>query len=319
MAIRIPGIVAALDEINRMIQADIEGRMASGEKRLSNFETRQIFTAITTQRKRVERLAKKRGGVPGDLPAPSFRAYRWLKFLSSKKNLAIHLAAHARFLEIALELQGQNSIFRKNPEIRLTFVNSSYLFKGKKDGGRLDIEIHEGFILSDDEVKRALIRAASGSHERSLAQMVRGYAKGKQFKSLSAEVQQAEKPNRLSAIGKAVDLVKVFHKVNREYFSGEMNQPRLVWSARRSTRRMGSYDPESDTVTVNRRLDSKAIPPAAVEYIMFHELLHRKLGIRQSGSRRYAHTAAFKKAEVRFREKEKADRIIRELSSRRKS
>lgn len=314
MGIRIPGIVAAADEIDVMIYTLIEKNLETGESRLSDHEIDQIFSAITKQRKRVERLAKKQGGVPGDLPSPSYRAYRWLKFLSMKKNLVPHLAAHARFLEIAHAFSGHNIFSYKKHPVRISLINSSYLFKGKLKGNQLFIEIHEGFILAGDSVKQALIQAASGSRDRNLAGTIRKYASGKQFKSLSAELQRAEKPNRISAAGQAVNLVLVFKKVNLDYFGGKMDQPRLVWSVRRAARRMGSYDPESDTVTINRRLDRAAIPSIAVEFIMFHELLHRKLGIRQCGSRRYAHTTLFKKEEARFREKEKADKIIRKLS-----
>ncbi len=315
MVLSIPGIVAAADEINGMIQTLIEKNIVAGKSPLVELEINHIFSTIAEQSKRVERLAKKRGGAPADLPAPSYRAYRWLKYLSIKNNLAPHLAAHTRFLEFSREFSGRTNLFHKNHPVRLSLVNSNYLFKGKKKGSRQFIEIHEGFILAEDGVKQALVRAASGSRDSELAGIIRRYARGNAFKTLAAELQRAEKPNRISAVGEVVDLVQVFKKVNRDYFSEKMDQPRLVWSTRRAARRMGSYDPESDTVTINRRLDNLGIPPIAVEYIMFHELLHRKLGIRQSGSRRYAHTAAFKKAEAQFHGKEKADHIIRKLGS----
>ena len=87
------------------------------------------------------------------------------------------------------------------------------------------------------------------------------------------------------------DLAASFDRVNAEYFKGTMSRPHLVWSRTFAARKFGHYDHAHDTVMVNAVLDRKTVPEFAVDLIVYHELLHKQLGITWKNNRIAAHTA----------------------------
>jgi hypothetical protein len=105
-----------------------------------------------------------------------------------------------------------------------------------------------------------------------------------------------------------------FHRVNVTYFHNGMEKPVLTWSTRKAKRTLGKYDPQRDAVIISRTLDSPAIPEEFLDFIMYHELLHKKHGILNTGSRRRVHTRAFKKDERKFENYEKMKAFLRTVS-----
>ena len=98
-----------------------------------------------------------------------------------------------------------------------------------------------------------------------------------------------------------IDLDAVFARVNRDHFGSSMPRPRrLIWSNRITTRIMGYYQARSDTVMLSRTLDDANVPERAVDLVMYHELLHKQLGVRMGNGRRQIHFAEFRQAERRF-------------------
>ena len=55
-----------------------------------------------------------------------------------------------------------------------------------------------------------------------------------------------------------------------------------------------------DTVMVSSSLDSADAPEFVVDFILYHELLHKKLGVSWRNGRAMAHTTAFRQAERLF-------------------
>ena len=103
-----------------------------------------------------------------------------------------------------------------------------------------------------------------------------------------------------SARGRVYDLDKMFARLNRNYFDGELEKPTLTWSQRRTRRILGHHDFAHDTIVISKTLDASDMPDWFVEYILFHELLHIKHPARIINGRRYYHTNAFRTNEQRF-------------------
>jgi len=118
-----------------------------------------------------------------------------------------------------------------------------------------------------------------------------------------------------SAHGKVYDLEKIFARLNRRYFDGEMEKPVLTWSQRRARSILGHHDAAHDTITISKTLDSREVPEWFVEYILFHEMLHIKHPARIINGRRYYHTSAFRSEEKSYPRYEQAqewlDRVVR--------
>ncbi len=102
------------------------------------------------------------------------------------------------------------------------------------------------------------------------------------------------------AKGTAYDLGVLFEELNFRYFHGLMAQPELGWSLRPSKSTLGHYDPSHHVIVLSRLLDSERAPKLAVEFVLFHEMLHLRFPTEHRGNRRCVHTPAFKEAEKRF-------------------
>jgi hypothetical protein len=117
-----------------------------------------------------------------------------------------------------------------------------------------------------------------------------------------------------SAQGQAYDLDRMFVKLNRRYFEGELEKPRITWSQRRTRRILGHHDRVHETITISKSLDSAEVPEWFVEYILYHEMLHIKHPAKIMNGRRYYHTSAFRSDERRFPHYDSAQRWLERVS-----
>ncbi|MBN2454278.1 M48 family metallopeptidase [Candidatus Woesearchaeota archaeon] len=100
-----------------------------------------------------------------------------------------------------------------------------------------------------------------------------------------------------------------FSRVNEKYFESLIEAPNLVWG-RPSRRKLASYDYHTDTVTVSTLF--KKAPLHIVDYLVYHELLHKKLKFKNSKGRSIHHSRQFRKMERAF---ENSAGIEKEISS----
>ena len=115
------------------------------------------------------------------------------------------------------------------------------------------------------------------------------------------------------ARGRAHDLDAMFDSLNGRYFGESLRKPALGWSERPSRKRLGDYDPAHDMIVVSSVLDRNATPAVALEYVLYHEMLHLKHPPRLGPTGRRVHTPEFLAEERRFAGYEDARRILRAL------
>lgn len=116
-----------------------------------------------------------------------------------------------------------------------------------------------------------------------------------------------------SANGHAYDLNAIFDALNTRFFHGLMARPEMTWSAHHARNSLGHYDPAHNTIVISRVFDSPRVPPYAVEYLVYHEMLHLRHPVKLRGSRRCIHSAEFVAEEKLFPELEKAKRFLKRL------
>ena len=100
--------------------------------------------------------------------------------------------------------------------------------------------------------------------------------------------------------GHVYDLDKIFEELNQRFFYGLMARPQMTWSVSASRTSLGHFDPAHNTIVVSRIFDSSAVPRYALEYLVYHEMLHLKFPVKLKGSRRCVHSSAFQTEEKRF-------------------
>lgn len=113
--------------------------------------------------------------------------------------------------------------------------------------------------------------------------------------------------------GAAYDAVQIFESLNLKYFHGLMARPEIGWSIRPSRTTLGHYDPSHHVIVLSSVLDSIEAPRIAVEFVMFHEMLHLHFPTEHRGARRCVHTPEFKQAERAFDGYEEAKRQLKKF------
>src|SRR5437764_4788971 len=100
--------------------------------------------------------------------------------------------------------------------------------------------------------------------------------------------------------GEHHNLEQIFERLNARYFDGLMGQPQLGWSRQASRRMLGHFDPSHNAIIISRIFDRAEVPAIALEYVMFHEMLHLRHPVEHNGARRCVHTREFREAEKKF-------------------
>lgn len=114
--------------------------------------------------------------------------------------------------------------------------------------------------------------------------------------------------------GRHFNLEKMFEALNQKYFSGSLQRPHIGWSTRGWRRQFGCYDPGPNQILLNRRMDHPAVPQVAVEYVLYHEMLHVKHPTRRSGCSLLSHSPEFRAEEKLFHDFARARRILDHLA-----
>ena len=110
--------------------------------------------------------------------------------------------------------------------------------------------------------------------------------------------------------GEIFDLQEIRSKVNEAYFNGKVDA-QITWGRRSTKRRrgiqFGSYEEDRHLIRIHPALDEGFVPLYFIEYVVYHEMLHAHLGIRDSFSGGIAaHTREFRILEKQYKNYEQA-------------
>lgn len=115
------------------------------------------------------------------------------------------------------------------------------------------------------------------------------------------------------ARGERYDLDEIFDDLNRRFFFGLLARPQMTWSRDHARNALGHYDPAHNAIVVSRIFDQRHVPLYAVEYLVYHEMLHLKYPVKLRGSRRCVHPAEFQAEERLFTHLEEAKQFLKKL------
>jgi predicted metal-dependent hydrolase len=142
----------------------------------------------------------------------------------------------------------------------------------------------------------------------------------KRFASSAAVTRQTElirsargSKRYLGPEGRYYHLEEVFDALNAKFFGGLLGRPDLTWSEHDARRALGHYDAAHNTIVVSRVFDRPSSPRYAIEYLLYHEMLHLKHPVRRNGLRRCVHSREFKADEAQFPELKEALAFIKRL------
>jgi hypothetical protein len=111
--------------------------------------------------------------------------------------------------------------------------------------------------------------------------------------------------------GQCRNLEAIFERLNGQFFDGLLGQPQLGWSRQASRGLLGHFDPSHNAIIISRIFDQEKVPELALEYVLFHEMLHLRFPVDHNGVRRRVHTREFRQAEQRFPRLQEAKELLK--------
>jgi hypothetical protein len=184
---------------------------------------------------------------------------------------------------------------KKPVELTLT-ANSTRMLSFRPKGACIALRLSRVFLCAPAE---ALREAASFILKKGGPTPVLN-----RFLRSAAPAHGRERKTRTRVKGRHHDLGASFERVNSEYFDGRV-EASITWSRRQPgrvrRRTLGSFCPLSRTVRINPVLDNPGVPALFVDFIVYHEMLHAAVGIREKGGRRVVHSREFREREKAFK------------------
>jgi len=178
--------------------------------------------------------------------------------------------------------------------------NRSVLLSFRRSGGVIHLRLHRMFLHAPLPVAHALARSLRRTN-RVADLEVRRFMNGNLHR-----VRKVRRPlPSVITAGRAHDLANVYRRLNERFFAGKLQVP-LSWGrgggrARRGGLTFGSYDPVLGLIRIHPVLDRPEVPLYFLESVVYHEMLHHKLGgVPDRAGRTVYHTRAFRQAEARY-------------------
>lgn len=109
------------------------------------------------------------------------------------------------------------------------------------------------------------------------------------------------------------NLDEIFERLNVQFFDGLLGRPQLGWSRQAARGLLGHFDPSHNAIIISRIFDRPDTPPLALEYVVFHEMLHLRYPVDHNRARRRVHTREFRQAEKQFPFLKEAKEMLKRL------
>ncbi len=206
------------------------------------------------------------------------------------------------------------------PEIAIEFCRfanpDSFI---RLNNGKLKVRISDLLESAPAPVMEALAYILLGKLYRKTiprvyAHRYRLYLNRKDVRRQAQLVRQLRGRKFISGpIGEHRNLEDIFESLNARFFGGMMGRPQLGWSRNASRHHLGHFDPSHNAIVISRIFDHPRTPLLALEYVMFHEMLHLRFPVDHSKARRCVHTREFKEAEKEFPDFQLAKELLKKL------
>jgi hypothetical protein len=296
--IRFPGLSRFVDRITARLAADP-----------SPPEVAEIARALDQTHRRIESTIQRQNVSPDQLTAATRDLRGWLAWAAVPANLALYAAAVGA-ARAALIAAAPPSAKPTRYVIELRPTRHLYRLRTRAGVGKLLLPTP---MVRFDSPGFADVARLILTHDRDVKRRIVDRLRDRPCADLLTELEILGGVVD-STRGGTHDLAASFDRVNAAHFDGRMPRPRLSWSRSFTRRKFGHYDHLRDWVMVSSTLDQPHVPQFVVDYLMFHELLHKKHGIRWVNGRGLAHTRAFYADERRFPQYDEADEWLKRLA-----
>jgi len=300
----VPGVV-------RMARELLDGISVGLDRESAEAVTAEFAAPVRETVRRIESACRRRGCEPVHLPTPSRRSYALLAFLNADGLLA-------RYVESTAAAKRQIVHLAKSPEpppcrVRLDDLIGIYRYRFRP--GEWSFRLNPGFLAADREIMALVVGDALFARRPDRRRRLHEFTHDERFLSIVQDIEDMA-VGLPRTEGSAYDLEEVCEAVRHGYFDRPAPRPAfLTWSERRTYITFGHYNSLRDRITISRSLDDRRVPRYVIEYIMYHELLHKLHGIGWATVRRAMHTRAFRGDERMYPQIEAARVFLRKWSA----
>jgi len=178
------------------------------------------------------------------------------------------------------------------------------VFHLSKDWKKISKEIQIGLI--QELLTKILKEANASERKRTRSQLTKKTMNMELYNMFLKNVHIAIPKTKTDSI-----LEASFNRNNETFFSGMLDIPNLQWG-NDSTSKLGSYEYGSDAITISTIF--RHADPMLLDYVMYHEMLHKKFKFNSKNGRVLHHGSEFKKMEAKFPNHEMMEKEISKLA-----
>ncbi|MBD3208795.1 hypothetical protein GF367_00040 [Candidatus Woesearchaeota archaeon] len=114
-------------------------------------------------------------------------------------------------------------------------------------------------------------------------------------------------------------LLQRFQLINEQYFNGMLSEPNLRWG-KQAYRKLGHYEYAADTIVISsifRQAPTDEKTEEMLDFVLYHEMLHKKHQYNHRVQGAHHHTKAFKEDEKKWHDQQAEKKLSWFLSKKR--
>lgn len=304
----------------RTILAEMSS-LAATCSNLNSCQHESISSKIHKTVSAIETICTQTNVTPANLTSSSRQVYTWMKFLTYPGKVDLHHNATYR-----IQQMGQNVLASHREswgvshcpswhKIVTEVTNIAGLYRVKYTRDTVILTVSEGFINASDDVIMALVENSLIKRDKKTTKIICDFAYSEEYRQILQELDTIIEVIAENPRGKHYDLDYLFTKINREYFAANLVKPRLMWSPIATYRKLGHYEPARDRIVMSLALDDACVPAYVVEFVLYHELLHKLHGTKLVNGRRMIHTPEFRRDEQKFKQYREAELWLQKVAA----
>ena len=298
--LRFPGMQRYLDQSSAALADTDPAKLATIGERIANYS------------KGIEKTLHRDGIAAHQLSSQARAARAWFAWLSEPDRQQRYQHAATRLQTRLSNLAQDADLGRHSFSVRFRPVSG--LYRLSQRGQAYELRLPTAMLtLPDDCLDQLASHSLSLSQEK---QMLITSMEAPAYQSALSELKRLSGEQRNHGRGHVHDLDSALQRVQQRYFEADMALPGISWSGRRSYRKLGHFDSIADAIVISSALDTPEVPQAALDFVVFHELLHKQHGAQWSeGGRARSHTTAFRRDESRYPDKDNIEKLLARLGA----
>ena len=219
-----------------------------------------------------------------NISAGNYSALRSLQWFRQEKNFMPFIIS----CKLLKDFEKRGKLFR--------WSNRKYLWRTRHQSNKIITEINHAFgNLPSTLLLNILDKIGDKS---KLNPYLVQYYEDPRHRAFQNYIQNNQ--TKKNSLGIFQDIVPIADAVQNTYFKEYQEKIKVEWLNHYATRKLAHYNFKEDTIGLSLIFDLPKIDKNILKFIIYHEMLHKHLGLKVAKKRMQAHTPEFRKMERIF-------------------